>query len=375
MARAICVHQIEDIDPATIPGYLIAARTGTAEELRNAVGTLPLQALIVDLDEPAAIQTIVMALEIHPKLPVVGVTGKSDLPSILLAQRAGCAYITARPIDANDLLAALRQACGGDRETASTGETLAILGSIGGAGGTTLASHLAVELALLTERPTALFDLDLEFGGVAAVFDMSSSFTIADLATAGAVDASLLERAAIKLTGGLHVFDRPRTVRDAHSIDDVMIRMILEVASESYPYILLDLPRRLDAITGAAIERCNRLILVVQLTVPSIKNARRMIEALESEGISRDRIQLVVNRYSKNLHNLTVEMVEDQLKARVLGLVPSDFQAVHQALDVGSPLAKRSTVRNAIRDIAVRLSGQQDLPKAKSWFSKLSLTR
>jgi pilus assembly protein CpaE len=374
MTRPVCLHHLEEIDQALIPGFAIAARTTTRQELRQAVGTLNISAVVLDLDEPGAVENIVNALEIKPRLGIVGVTGKVELGPVLVAQRAGCSVITTRPIDPADLLAALRQAVGKDDEPATDGQTLAILGSIGGAGSTTLACNLAAGLAQITGSPTALFDLDLEFGGVAAAFDLDTSFTIADLARAGAVDRSLLEKAALKLPLGLHVFDRPRTIRDAHGIDQLMVRTVLGMARKVYRNVLIDLPRRLDDIVGCALEQTNRLILVVQLTVPSIKNARRIVEALEAEGVARDRIEIVVNRYNKAVHSCTVEMVQDQLRKKVLGLVPSDFESVHRALDVGAPLSKRNSVRNAIREIAVRLAGvEQEEPRTKGWLSRISL--
>lgn len=354
-----------------LPGFAIAAYTTTREELMTGIGTVDVAAIVLDLDEPDATHIIVTALEVRPGLGIVGVTGNTDVKHIIACQRAGCAQITTRPIDPKDLVMALRRAISvGDEDPASS-QTIVILGAIGGAGSTTIACHLAVELGQLVKAPTALFDLDLEFGGVARAFDLNPRFTISDLASAGAVDACLLGKAAVAVSPGVEIFARPPSVQEAHAVDESAMRAMLRVASRVYRYVLLDVPRHLDPITGVAIEECSKLVLVLQLTVPSMDNARRIITALRAEGIPSERIAIVVNRYRKNMNSCTVEMVEKELRRPVLAVVPSDYQPVCQAGDIGKPLGKRNPVRSAIRELAVRLSGQDATPKQKGWFKKV----
>jgi pilus assembly protein CpaE len=372
--RPICIHRVPEIEPGLIPGFSIVAQTNTRDELLTAIGTLDVVAVVLDLDEPDAINTIVTALEIEPHLGIVGVTADSDVRHVIAAQRAGCTQFATRPLDAADLSVALRQAIDHrSDETPSENLTIATLSAAGGAGSTTIACHLAMELAQITESPTALFDLDFELGGVARGFDIDARYTIADLASAGTTDAILLENSAVKLASGVHVFARPRTVHEAHAIDVRVIPPILRAASQTYRYVLLDISHHLSQVTGAAIEHCDKLLLVVQLTVPNVDNARRIMDAISMEGIPDDRVEIVVNRYSKNMHSFTVEMVEERLRRKVLAVVPNDYEAVRDAIDTGKPLAKRNPVRNAIREIAVRLAGDDQASKRRGWLAKLVL--
>ncbi len=373
MTRAVCIHRLTEIRPESIPDFTVAAYTTACQELLTAIGTLDVAGLVLDLDQPDAINVIIATLELKANLGIVGVTAGRDVNVVIAAQRAGCAQFVTRPIDANDLEAVLRQAMSRTSETSPIGQTLAVLGAIGGAGSTTIACHLAVELAQLTASTTALFDLDFEFGGVARAFDLDARYSIADLASAGAVDSFLLDKTAVKLPSGVHVFARPRTIREAHEIGETAVTTILRAASQTYRHLLLDVPHRLDPITGAAIESCDRLLLVLQLTVPSLDNAARMLEAISAEGIPEDRIEIVVNRYRKNTQNCTIEMIEKQLGYKVLTVVPSDYQSVRSAVDVGKPLGKRNPVRAAIREAAVRFARQDKPPRRKTWLAKLGI--
>ena len=53
--------------------------------------------------------------------------------------------------------------------------------------------------------------------------------------------------------------------------------------------------------------------------------------------------------------------------------MPSDFKAVHTALDLGNPLTHRNKVRAAIRALATRLAGQTVPANRTGWRAKLGL--
>jgi Flp pilus assembly CpaE family ATPase len=83
----------------------------------------------------------------------------------------------------------------------------------------------------------------------------------------------------------------------------------------------------------------------------------------------------VVNRYRKGLQSCTLEQLEQELGRTPLAVVPSDYHAVHRALDVGRTLSTNSAVRTAMRDLAQRLSGQPEARQKSGWLARLGLGR
>lgn len=357
MKRNICLHNLPELDPAMLPDFFVTARTSSRPELLDALSAQDLACLVIDLDAPDAFSVITQVLEVNASLGIVGVTATSDLNYAINAQRAGCRQLATRPIDPSDLVIAIRRALNVSTDEGPPNRTIALFGSVGGAGTTALACNLAIELAALKQGRCSIFDLDFEFGGVARAFDLTPQFTIADLAAAGAVDAVLLSKAAHELPAGVDVIARPPQLRDAHTIDDNAIRSIVRAAQHQYPFVVLDLPRRIDPVVGAAVEASHTLLIVVQLTVPALDNAGRVIDALRDEGVTSDRIQVVVNRYRKGTHTVTLNMVERQLRRKPIAVIPSDFQAVNAALDTGGQLATRNSVRSAVAELARQISG------------------
>jgi pilus assembly protein CpaE len=375
MSKNVCVHRLPEIDGRSLRGLNVVASTAVQQELLSALTALPIDAVILDLDEPNALATILKVAEVRPGTAIVGVTGDADIHRIVLAQRAGCAQVATRPIDPDDLVNAVHRALGQAGSTPASSRMFAVLGSVGGAGSTTIATYLAVEIAQLMKEATALFDLDLECGGVADAFDLEPKHTIADLASAGAIDALVLEQVGTVVSAGVRVFARPPTIQIAHTIEESTIRSALEVARRAFPYTVLDLPHTLSALTGVAIELSTRLILVIQLTVPSIRNARRIIEAITGAGVPDEHIDILVNRYRKHGSACTIAMAEHELGRPMLATVPSDFKAVHSALDVGQPLLGKNPVRAAVREMATRLTGYDASGARAARKQKLTASR
>ncbi len=367
----ICVYGLnEEGDLSALAEYNVVARTHSREELRLALGSLRPRVLIIDLDDADSATVITEALEVAPEICVVGVTGDRDPKAMIAAIRVGCKQLTPKPLDSNDLVIAIRRALNEAPEHQLSGKTVGVISAVGGAGGTTLSCYLAAGLSQTTKASSLVIDLDLDFGGVARAWDLNPSHSIGDLAGAGTVDAVLLKKAAVELPSGVSVLARPRTIEEGHAVEESIIGPLIRTARGVYSQVVIDLPRKLDAVTGAAIEMCDKLLIIVQYTVPAVDNARRLIDVLTRLGTEEHRIEVVANRYRKNTHVVTTEVIEETLKRKVFGIVPNDYKAVSTAIDMGQPMDSRNHVFAAIKGMAAALSGQEvrEEPNAR-WLS------
>jgi Flp pilus assembly CpaE family ATPase len=81
---------------------------------------------------------------------------------------------------------------------------------------------------------------------------------------------------------------------------------------------MLHVPRALDAIARTGLELAERIVVVVGLDVVSLRDAKRVIDALELG----DRVDIVVNRAARS--EVTVSDVERVLGRAPLAVIPSD---------------------------------------------------
>src|SRR4029078_6078174 len=113
---------------------------------------------------------------------------------------------------------------------------------------------------------------------------------------------------------------------------------ILNLAVNQYDFIILDLSRTFDEVTIKALDRAHNVFRVVQTMLPYIRNASRMLTVLRSLGYATDKVELIVNRFSKNS-----EIGLDDLRAALgpnrMRIVPNGYKEVSKAINHGVPLA------------------------------------
>lgn len=374
--RKICIHGIQDPIVHQLDGFDVAVSTTTRDELRTALGVQDVVAIILDLDAADAFDAIVEALEVKPHLAVVGVTGSNDVNRIIQAQRVGCKQFASRPLDRSDLLTALQGALQSAPTHGPAGDfdskCIAVIGSMGGAGATTLSCYLSMALA---ERAgtTALVDVDFEFGMVAKAWDLNPRHTIHDLCQFEEFDRQSIEDVMIELPSGVSVLPRPAQIKQAQEIDESALKEVVGMLQSWFPYVVMDLPRRLDARTGCAIEMCDKLIIVCQQTVAGVVNAGRLTDGLLEFGMSLDQLEFVVNRYNKKIHAVTEDQLEKRVNKKPIGLVPNHYKSVGAASDLGEPVATRNPVRKAISDIAALIAGDDSSESSGRWIPSLGI--
>lgn len=145
----------------------------------------------------------------HPKLPILTIS--HDHQALLQSLQRGAKYFLTHPVTLEDMLAALRRALGESggevitpgtmtRQTGAS-NVVAVLGSRGGVGTTTLAVNLAATLAADPGHAAALIDLDFALGDADIALEVNGfeNISIADLArNIERLDMNFLRRAMAK---------------------------------------------------------------------------------------------------------------------------------------------------------------------------------
>src|SRR4051794_33848261 len=146
----------------------------------------------LDSDQPKALQLITQLGVECPGVPVLAVSARGDGQSILQALRAGAKEFLTQPVVLEELLQCLqrlRQNRGSHDGLSVNGaprqesQVIAVLGSRGGIGCTSLAINLGCDLAQMDRNfNVALVDLDLALGDADVALDLMPDYTLADVA-------------------------------------------------------------------------------------------------------------------------------------------------------------------------------------------------
>ncbi len=228
-----------------------------------------------------------------------------------------------------------------------------VIPTIGGCGSTTVACNVAASLAASGSK-TVLADLDLIRGGAASSFDVRPRYTIADVMSSDEkVDKQLLDNAlSVHRSSQLSILARPELPEDTQRVTQPGLQRLLNVLGRMYDCVVLDSVMSIDPIYATALQASDLNIIVMQLNVPSCRNAERFVGAMRRMGIEASKIRIVVNRYVKKGGDIEPEEVEKALGLKISWLIPNDFKNAIAAINFGEPVV----IRSPRSEMAVSLS-------------------
>ncbi|MBN2445417.1 MAG: AAA family ATPase [Phycisphaerae bacterium] len=332
------------------------------QELQLLVSEQPVDTLLASLDDVngrLSLAVVRRIIETVPDCGIIGVSRHGEPEAIISAMRAGCHQFVRVPIDQQDLRAAF--ACMERTSRSDSNECLriAIIGASGGAGATTVACNLAIEMAQVTGSRCALVDMDLHFGDVANALDLRPQYTISDVCEAGReVDEAVVNSAMSDLPTQVSVLTAPHEIEQADNLSSEAISQMLRVLGEIFPFVVMDVPRYFSPQVTAALVLADRALVVTQLTVPQIMHAGRIHRSLVHRGANGDQIDFVLSRSNSNFGRLTRDEAEAHLGRPVYAAIPNDYKQIGASRDHGTPLlaiSPHNPVRLAIHDLACRL--------------------
>jgi|GEM_PF-783373 len=259
---------------------------------------------------------------------------------------------------------------------------VAVMGCKGGVGVSFLAANLAQVLAASDGGPILLMDLDLNNSDIGSILDLPARYSIVDVVEKyDNLDSQYLRDVVHRLESGLEVLPGPLRLEDRELVQAQLVQNILEYIRKQriYRLILLDLGDSLDEVTIKVLEEIDLLLLVVQLTIPALRDAQKILEILLLLEVPAEKIRLVANAYSPNL-SITPKEAEKYLAQELLAVLRYDHQAVTRSLNEGRPLVEllpSHKLTNEIKKLARDLSPPEDTNGNRSgiWAKVKNLLR
>jgi pilus assembly protein CpaE len=349
----------------------------------------------LDADRNKALQLISQLAAEHADMPILAVS--SDHQTILQALQRGAKYFLTQPVVLEELLNALNRVpargAAGQAAVGTTGpaapigqrssQVIAILGSRGGVGCTSIAVNLGCALAQDPSNNVALVDLDLALGDADVALDLLPDHTLADIAmNIERLDMQFLKRSLIRHEAtGLSLLAHPVQMQDIGLIHEEHLQRVLNLLRAAYTHLILDLSKGLTPTDLTAMRLADVILLIAQLELSSLRNVVRMLMTLGSEEGLADKVRVVLNRVGSDFMegDISLEKAEETVGKQIFWQIPNDARAMIGSRNAGVPLlvhAPRCKAQISISKLAETLSGkangqgEQPQPKKekKGWF-------
>jgi pilus assembly protein CpaE len=342
----------------------IVAEVDEPALLGQAVAQFPSDIVLINLDPSPEVMLPVLGevAKAREDLAIFATSESTDGPLILKTIRMGAKEFLPKPIDTRSLAEAVEKVASHRDPSASQGKLITVMGASGGAGATTLATNVAVELATIARGNVCVVDLDYRFGQVATMLDVDPTYTLADLCESPEqLEPQVVERALVKHDTGVYVLSRPSSFAEADTMTAASCVGLLSVLLQLHEYVVIDGPCRSDLRAKSVLDLSDTNLLIVQLLIPSVRNASRILDGMREAGHNLERTKLIFNRAGRGAAYLSMEDVSKTLALHQFASIPDDWATVSGAINLGEPLivhSPKSKVRLALEEIATRLHGE-----------------
>jgi pilus assembly protein CpaE len=369
----------EPLTRAGVPGRVVVERRARLGEIGAVADQEGPDVMVLDrlCQTVEDLKSLEAPLQRHPALGYILIAERAVPELLVRAMQLGVKDVLAPAVSEAELDGAVQRverAHGRHGGSQNAAAVVAFLACKGGAGATFIAANTAYLLASEYGRRTLLVDLDLGSADAALfVASQSSAATMADLARDVArLDSSLLAASVIRVLPNFDVLEAPESLEGVMDVTAERVETILKLAESQYDSIVLNVGRAFDGVTVRALDRSQLIFPVLQLTVPFIRDTKRLLATLQALDIDAGRVHLIVNRFESDADIRLVD-VEHTLGHKAALTVPNCFKLVSASVNQGIPVAAldaRAPVTRRLRALIEQFLGGE--PRARNgWFTSL----
>lgn len=340
----------------------------------------------IDEEPDKAIQLIQQLSESAPKCRVLAISQSTDGGQILSVIRAGASEYLTLPLKVDELIAALDRISRSNSKDGESGarscKLIAVAGSSGGVGSTSVAVNLGCALAADESNTVALIDLDLSLGDADVFLDAIPDYTLADVAqNIARLDFTLLKRSLTKHSSGLYLLPRPVQLQEIEIITPDDLTRVIGLLKVTFSHLIIDISKSYSVLDMVALAEAEHILLVTQLDVPCLRNVvRLMMSFSEIEGL-KEKTRIVVNRVGINSGQISLKKAKETIGGEIFWQIPNDYRVMVEVRNNGVPLieqAPRSEITQRIMGLAAAIDGDLELSEEDEkagigrWLSFLS---
>jgi len=318
---------------------------------------------------------------VFPQAAIFVISNEKDPKHIVELMKAGATEYLVTPLGEKILTNAIEEVRAKLTEIGhiAKGTVYSFMSSKGGLGSTILSVNTAITLARtsVNGNSVALCDISFQSGDTSVLLDILPGTTIADICkNFHRLDVSLLKGAMVKHKSGLELLAAPVNPEDCGVIEDGHTEKIINLLTKLYDRIIIDCPSMsINDSTIGAFRASGKIFIVIDLSLPAIRNAVRITQMIRKLGIGDEKIEFILNRYEKGA-TLSIEDAEKNLGKRIFWLFPNDFSDIMSSINEGEPVVQlnpRSLISKNIMSFTQKLRNKlshKEFRGARTAFGK-----
>lgn len=306
-----------------------------------------------------------------PDVTVALVGENTDIAFYRKMLEEGIKEYLPKPLTRDNVQTLLRPKLVGDTpdEASRGGHVISICGAQGGAGATSIAVNLALQLAETTKAKVALLDLHLQGGEGAVMLGVrpGPGLRIA-LEDPMRADSLFLERAAIEVNERVKLIAADEALDAELRITEAGTRHVVGLLRQRFNFVIADVPVPLTPAMQSVLSLSRHVLVLLEAEVTGLRNACALRDAV-SNIAGKNRMFTVLNRANRP-GGLAVASVKQGLGSMPDIIIPDLGRKMTEAVNQGVPaFHKLPALRRSLEPVVREIAGIKT--ENKSLFKRL----
>lgn len=332
----------------------VVGEAANGEEVLKSIPKLNPDLVLMDINMPVlngleATERITME---YPSVMVIIMSVQAESEYLKKAMFHGAKEYIIKPFNYDDLIGTIkttydkykerRVKSTSSEEQAKDARVMAFFSSKGGVGKSVLALNTAVVLSKEANKKVLLIDMDLQFGDISIMVNKFNYKTILDSVEEGQIDSfESLKAYLYKHNDNLDILFAPGKPEAAEYIGKDAVEKIMKAFQKQYDMIIVDTGINFNDSTLYILDTAQKIFLVSTIDIVALKNTKLGLGVMESLGYDKDKVKLVINRFSPK-YGISTKGVEVALKYYIFSIIPDEEKEVIASVNKGQPLCDDS---------------------------------
>lgn len=271
------------------------------------------------------------------------------------------------------VLDVVRSVCGlfSAPDAKPVGRVIAVIGSKGGVGASTIAHNVSFSIARDLELDTVVGDLDLGFGTAGLDFNQDPPQGIADAVfSPDRIDTAFIDRLLSKCTDQLSLLAAPATLDRVYDFASEAFDSIYDSLRASVPCTVLDVPHQWAGWTKHTLIAADDVLVVAAPDLANLRNTKNLLDLLRAARPNDRRPCYCLNQVGiPKRPEISPADFAKAIESEPVAVIPFDPQTFGTAANNGQMIAELSSSHRAadsFRQLAQLLTGRPETKKGRA---------
>jgi pilus assembly protein CpaE len=310
-----------------------------------------------------------LAEHCDPGTRVVVIARANDVMLYRELVRRGVSDYLIAPVGALDVV---RSVCGlySAPDAKRVGRIIAVVGSKGGVGASTIAHNIAFSIARDQALDAVVTDLDLAFGTAGLDFNQDPPQGIAEAVfSPDRIDHAFVDRLLSKCTDHLSLLAAPATLDRVYDFGADAFEAIFDSLRSTVPCAVLDVPHQWAGWTKQTLIAADDILIVAAPDLANLRNAKNIYDLLKASRPNDHRPLYCLNQVGvPKRPEIKAADFAKALEAEPIAVIPFEPQLFGAAANNGQMIAEISAnhrTAEMFRDLGRLLTGRGEPKKQR----------